>query len=153
MCKVRAQEDVKSHWLHFGIPPPDSRIDNTHDMLNRSLCHPPRQGQPSPWIYAPPPPTSPPSTISLTSTWPCTWGGTALWWPATLSWAATYTVTFTFQFEYLSYRRRKIIGGQLIQIRGGRSALYGEQKRQLRGGKCVKLRGGKCAEGKWTTTN
>ena len=30
----------------------------------------------------------------------------------------------------------------MIQIRGGKSALYGEQKRQLRGGKCVKLRGG-----------
>ena len=39
------------------------------------------------------------------------------------------------------FRRRKNIGGQLIQIRGGKSALYWEQKRQMRGGKCVKLGG------------
>ena len=59
---------VLSHWLHFRIPPPDSRIDNAYHtlhMLNNSLCHPPRQGQPSPESYVPPSPTSPPSTTSL----------------------------------------------------------------------------------------
>ena len=37
----------------------------------------------------------------------------------------------------------------MIQIRGGKSALWWEQKRQMSGGKCIKLGGGKCAEGKW----
>ena len=40
----------------------------------------------------------------------------------------------------------------MIQISGGKSALWWEQKRQMRGGKSDKLGGGKIDKGKWTTT-
>ena len=39
----------------------------------------------------------------------------------------------------------------MIQISGGKSALWWEQKRQMRGGKSDKLGGGKSDKGKWTT--
>ena len=39
----------------------------------------------------------------------------------------------------------------MIQISGGKSALWWEQKRQMSGGKCDKLGGGKSDKGKWTT--
>ena len=39
----------------------------------------------------------------------------------------------------------------MILIRGGKSALWWEQKRQMRGGKSDKLGGGKSDKGKWTT--
>ena len=70
------------------------------------------------------------------------------WQVATLSWAAMYTVTFTFQCLYLNYTE-KYNWRQMIQISEGKSALWWEQKRQMSGGKCDKLGGGKCAEGKW----
>ena len=38
----------------------------------------------------------------------------------------------------------------MIQISGGKSALWWEQKRQMSGGKCDKLGGGKSDKGKWT---
>ena len=41
----------------------------------------------------------------------------------------------------------------MIQISGGKSALWWEQKRQMSGGKCDKLGGGKSDKGKWTTAN
>ena len=69
------------------------------------------------------------------------------WQVATLSWAAMYTVTFTFLCLYLNYTE-KYNWRQMIQISEGKSALWWEQKRQMSGGKCVK-----CAEGKWTITN
>ena len=37
----------------------------------------------------------------------------------------------------------------MIQISGGKSALWWEQKRQMSGGKCDKLGGGKSDKGKW----
>ena len=40
----------------------------------------------------------------------------------------------------------------MIQISGGKSALWWEQKRQMSGGKSDKLGGGKSNKGKWTTT-
>ena len=40
----------------------------------------------------------------------------------------------------------------MIQISGGKSALWWEQKRQMSGGKSDKLGGGKSDKGKWTTT-
>ena len=40
----------------------------------------------------------------------------------------------------------------MIQISGGKSALWWEQKRQMSGGKCDKLGGGKSDKGKWTTS-
>ena len=40
----------------------------------------------------------------------------------------------------------------MIQISGGKSALWWEQKRQMSGGKRNKLGGGKSDKGKWTTT-
>ena len=40
----------------------------------------------------------------------------------------------------------------MIQISGGKSALWWEQKRQMSGGKCDKLGGGKSDKGKWTMT-
>ena len=39
----------------------------------------------------------------------------------------------------------------MILIRGGKSALWWEQKRQMRGGKSDKLGGGKSDKGKWYT--
>ena len=39
----------------------------------------------------------------------------------------------------------------MIQISGGKSALWWEQKRQMSGGKSNKLGGGKSDKGKWTT--
>ena len=39
----------------------------------------------------------------------------------------------------------------MILISGGKSALWWEQKRQMRGGKSDKLGGGKSDKGKWTT--
>ena len=39
----------------------------------------------------------------------------------------------------------------MIQISGGKSALWWEQKRQMSGGKSDKLGGGKSDKGKWTT--
>ena len=39
----------------------------------------------------------------------------------------------------------------MLQISGGKSALWWEQKRQMSGGKCDKLGGGKSDKGKWTT--
>ena len=39
----------------------------------------------------------------------------------------------------------------MIQISGGKSALWWEQKRQMSGGKCDKLGGGKSDKGKWYT--
>ena len=39
----------------------------------------------------------------------------------------------------------------MIQISGGKSALWWEQKRQMSGGKRNKLGGGKSDKGKWTT--
>ena len=56
--------------------------------------------------------------------------------------------TFTFQFEHLSSLKEKIIGGQMIQISGGKSAFWWEQKRQMSGGKSDKLGGGKSDKGK-----
>ena len=56
--------------------------------------------------------------------------------------------TFTFHFEHLSSLKEKIIGGQMIQISGGKSALWWEQKRQMSGGKSDKLGGGKSDKGK-----
>ena len=41
----------------------------------------------------------------------------------------------------------------MIQISGGKSALWWEQKRQMSGGKCDKLGGGKSDKGKWTTAH
>ena len=41
----------------------------------------------------------------------------------------------------------------MIQISGGKSALWWEQKRQMSGGKSDKLGGGKSDKGKWTTTS
>ena len=41
----------------------------------------------------------------------------------------------------------------MIQISGGKSALWWEQKRQMSGGKSDKLGGGKSNKGKWTTTH
>ena len=41
----------------------------------------------------------------------------------------------------------------MILISGGKSALWWEQKRQMRGGKSDKLGGGKSDKGKWTTTS
>ena len=41
----------------------------------------------------------------------------------------------------------------MIQISGGKSALWWEQKRQMSGGKSDKLGGGKSDKGKWTTTH
>ena len=41
----------------------------------------------------------------------------------------------------------------MIQISGGKSALWWEQKRQMSGGKCDKLGGGKSDKGKWTTAD
>ena len=40
----------------------------------------------------------------------------------------------------------------MILIRGGKSALWWEQKRQMSGGKSDKLGGGKSDKGKWTMT-
>ena len=39
----------------------------------------------------------------------------------------------------------------MIPISGGKSALWWEQKRQMRGGKSDKLGGGKSDKGKWNT--
>ena len=39
----------------------------------------------------------------------------------------------------------------MIQISGGKSALWWEQKRQMSGGKSDKLGGGKSDKGKWYT--
>ena len=39
----------------------------------------------------------------------------------------------------------------MIQISGGKSALWWEQKRQMSGGKRNKLGGGKSDKGKWQT--
>ena len=41
----------------------------------------------------------------------------------------------------------------MIQISGGKSALWWEQKRQMSGGKCDKLGGGKSDKGKWYIAN
>ena len=41
----------------------------------------------------------------------------------------------------------------MILFRGGKSALWWEQKRQMRGGKSDKLGGGKSDKGKWTTAH
>ena len=64
-----------------------------------------------------------------------------------LSYTLPKLSTFTFQFAHWE----KIFGGQMIQISGGKSALWWEQKRQMSGGKCDKLGGGKSDKGKWTT--
>ena len=49
---------------------------------------------------------------------------------------------------YIDPYIEKIIGGQMIQISGGKSALWWEQKRQMSGGKSDKLGGGKSDKGK-----
>ena len=64
-----------------------------------------------------------------------------------LSYTLPKLSTFTFQFVHWE----KIYGGQMILIRGGKSALWWEQKRQMRGGKSDKLGGGKSDKGKWYT--
>ena len=76
-----------------------------------------------------------------------TWGDTTLWWPATLSWHSH----FHFSICTLTHTEKKI-GGQIIQISVGKSALWWEQKRQMSRGKSDKLSGGKSDKGKWTTT-
>ena len=55
----------------------------------------------------------------------------------------------TVHFHFSICTLRKKIGGQMIQISGGKSALWWEQKRQMSGGKCDKLGGGKSDKGKW----
>ena len=54
----------------------------------------------------------------------------------------------TVHFHFSICALRKKIGGQMIQISGGKSALWWEQKRQMSGGKSDKVGGGKSDKGK-----
>ena len=114
MCPqtVRVRETVSSHGLHFGIPPPDSRIDNAyHTYICATTAFVILQGkgnhlQKVTFLHILHLLHLQPLYHHFISVCRCSWGGTSLWWPATLSWAATDTVTFTSQFVHWPILRK-----------------------------------------------
>ena len=124
-------------------------------MLNNSLCHPPRQGQPSPESYAPSSPSPSASSIynlfiTISFQFVAVHGVAQLYDGLPPCPELQLTQSLSLFNLYIDPYIEKIIGGQMIQISGGKSALWWEQKRQMSGGKCDKLGGGKSDKGKWT---